>query len=162
MADPVGDTVAAGGDGDLTIVRYGREQMCQRELPNNTGGPVKPGEALMPAVDGEGNPVFEYHDGNEETPLFVAEEARGRGMDATTEEGYEDGEEVTAQNVSGGGVNVYVSDGEAVTFGQPLVPDAGTGDFIVATGSWSVAFADETNDLSGASAPALVATEVNI
>ncbi len=161
MADPVGDTVSAGGDGDLTIVLYGREAMCQRELPNNTGGPVKPGEALKPAVDAQGNKVFEYHDGNEETPLYVAEEARGRGMDAQTDTGYEDGEEITAQNPHGGGLHLYISDGENVTFGDPIVPDAGTGDFIVATGSWSVAFADETNDLSGASAPVLVKTEVS-
>lgn len=162
MADPVGDRVSAGGgDGKLKVVRYGREQMCQRELPNNTGGTVFPGEALMVTTDGSGNKVLEYHDGNEQTPLLVAEEARGRGMDAQTDTGYEDGDEITVQNPNGGGLNVQVSDGENITFGDPIVPEAGSGNFIAATGSWSVAFADETEDLSGASSPALVATEVS-
>lgn len=153
---------AGGEDGKLGIVRFGRDDMSRRERPNNTGGAVMPGEALMVTTDGDGNQVFEYHDGNQETAVYVAVEARGRGMDAQTDDGYEDGGLVIAANPSGGGLNLRVATGESLTDGDEVLPGAGTGLFIAESGEgWAVAHADETKDLSGLTDPELVATEVN-
>lgn len=161
MSDREGFRHQAGGGDNLSIVRYGRDEMTQRELPNGTGGAVMPGEALTVGTDADDNPVFEYHDGNEETTVYVAVEARGRGMDAQTDEGYPADDAIIAVNPSGGGLNLRVAVGEALTDGTTLIPDA-SGTFIAESGEgWGFAFADETFDTSGLSDPALVASEVN-
>ena len=153
---------AGGGDGKLGIVRYGRGEMTQRERPNNTGEAVMPGEALMVTTDGDGNQVFDFHDGAETSELYIAVEARGRGMDAQTDTGYEDGDVIIAKNPSGGGFNLRVATGEDIEDGDDLLPQADTGLFVEESGEgWSVAHADETKDLNGLADPELVATEVN-
>lgn len=162
MADREGFRHEAGADKKLSVIRYGRDDMQIRELPNNTGGEVKPGEAVQVAADADDDPVFEYHDGNVETETYVVVEARGRGMDAqNSSDGYDDGGLMIAVNANGGGLNLRTKTGETITFDSTLVPEAGSGLFIeTTTEGWSVAHADENKDLSGLSDPELVATEV--
>lgn len=157
---------SAGGGNRLSIVRYGRDQMSQRELTNNTGGAVMPGEAVMVTEDGNGNPVFEYHDGSTDATVYVVCEARGRGMDAQTDDGYADGEGMVAANASGGaGLHLALATGETVVNGDTIGVDSGAADgtFTSASADYNEGFAeaDEDRDLSGASDPALVATEVS-
>lgn len=160
-----GYTHDAGGSDPLRIVRYNREEMSQREATNNTGGVIYPGEALMLTEDTNGNTVFEHHDGSVDNTVYVALAATGRGMDAQTDEGYADGEGVTAVNASGGGLNLMLTDGVSVDTGTPVGVDsaAADGTFTATSADYNEVFAeaDESLDLSGASSPALVATEVS-
>jgi len=154
-----GSRFTAGGGKTLGIIRYGREEMNQTE--RIAGDDIYPGQALQVGTDEEGSRTFEHHDGGEKT-VYVAVEARGRGMDAQTDDPYAEGEDyVIAVRASGGGLNLMVADGENVEDGDALVPDEGTGYFVVGDDADSFAEADEHYDLSGADAPALVKGEVN-
>ena len=155
---------AGGGGEDLTVIRYGRDEMTQREATNNEGSTILPGEALMLTEDGNGNAAFVYHDGSADEPVYVAIEARGRGMNADTDDGYADGEAVPAVQASGGGLNVKLGTGEAVGIGDSIGVDAAAADgtFTSSSGDYNDVFAsaDEQQDLTGASSPELTATEV--
>lgn len=162
MADRTGYTYDAGSDATLTVINHGHDHFSQKIAGNNTGGVVKPGEALMLTEDGDGNPVFEYHDGSVTNTVYVAKEARGRGMNANTDEGYDTDEGITAVHAHGGGLNVPLAVGETVTTGDGLVPEPDTGKFIGQTSEGFIfGEADEALDLSGASAATFIKTEVS-
>lgn len=160
MPDREGRKFVAGGGKKLGVIRYGREEMTQHEL--GAGDTIFPGQAVMPDVE-DGEDVFVHHSGDESDPVYIAVEARGRGMDAQTDEGYVEGEdEVIAVSASGGGLHLSVANGENVTKNDALVPGVGTGNFVVETDEgWNYAHADENEDLSGATEPGLVKGEVN-
>lgn len=150
----------AGGGGEaIRVVRYGREELTQREATNVAGETVFPGEALALTTDANDYDAFEKHDGNEETPLYIAVEARGRGMNADTDDGYADGEGITAVRASGGGLNVKLAVSENVVTGDELAPEAGTGKFVTGK-AFTTHQVDESLDLTGAGSAELVATEV--
>lgn len=153
---------SAGSDTKLSIVRYGRDKCARRELPNGSGSALMPGEAVQVSTDGDGDPVFKVHDGNEQTEVYVVIEARGQGMDAQTDDGYADEELTYALNPgSGAGLNLRVATGEDIEDGDALVPNS-SGLFVEETDEgYAVAHADETMDLSGLDDPELVHTEVN-
>lgn len=156
---PEGFRHEAGGGDKLGIIRYGREEMTQHELPANSN--VYPGQALMRTTDGNGDPVFDLHDGTAEKAVYVAVEARGRGMDAQTDTGYEVDDLVIAVLPSGGGLNLQVATGEDLVQGDALTVEGGTGNFIeAAAGDEVTAHAGEDYDLTGLSDPVLVRTEV--
>lgn len=157
MVDRTGSRINAGGSSKLGIIRYGREEMTQYEL--SAGDDIMPGEALMRTEDTDG-PEFVHHDGTETKRVYIAVEARGRGMDAQTDTGYTAGEDlVIAVTASGGGLNLLVKDGESLANGDVLIPEADTGQFIEESGEgWSVAEAGEQLEVSGAAT--LVHTEV--
>ena len=163
MPDREGSRFSAGGGNRLNVIRYGREEMTQHELI--AGDNILPGQALMRTEDAEGNPVFEHHDGDETNAVYVAVEARGRGMDAQTDSGYAAGEDlVIAVNASGGGLNLRVAADENLSQGDTIGPAAVTGDFVGyvdGTGTFPFAEADETMDLTGFTDPALVRSEVS-
>ena len=155
----------AGGGNTLGIIRYGRERMDQHEREADpSGDDIMPGDAVMQSTDGDGNPTFAHHDGDAANPVYVAVEARGRGMDAQTDTGYVAGEdEVIAVRPAGGGLNLNLDAGENAADSDSLVVDpGGSGHFVVydsgthAAGD-VVAEADENLDLSGEGAAALVA-----
>jgi hypothetical protein len=125
---------SAGGGKKLGIIRYGRERMDQDEREADpSGNDIFPGDALMKSTDTNGNPTFAHHDGNRENPVYVAVEARGRGMDAQTDTGYVAGEDlVIAVRPAGGGLNVTLDDGQNASESDSLVVDPnGTGHFHV-------------------------------
>lgn len=156
---PEGFRHNAGGGDKLGIIRYGRDEMTQHELPAASN--IYPGQALMRTTDADGNPVFDHHDGTAEKAVYVAVEARGRGMDAQTDDGYAVDDLVIAVLPSGGGLNLQVATGEDLVQGDPLTVEAGTGNFIeAASGDEVTAHAGEDYDLTGLSNPALVSTEV--
>lgn len=152
---------AGGGDGKLNIIRYGRDEMTQHELPAAQDG-LMPGQALMRTTDGNGDPVFDLHDDTDEKAVYIAVEARGRGMDAQTDSGYSQDDLVIAVLPSGGGLNLRVATGEDLVQGDFLTVETGsTGNFVEgAAGDRIVAHAGEEYDLTGLSNPALVRTEV--
>lgn len=152
---------SAGGGNKLGIVRYGRDQMTRHERPANET--IMPGQAIMKTNDGNGDPVFELHDDTDEKSVYVAVEARGRGMDAQTSDGYSDGDLVVAVLAAGGGLNLSVATGQDLEEGDALTIEGGsTGEFVAASGGDRVfAQAGEDYDTSGLSNPALVATEVD-
>lgn len=166
MADREGSRFTAGGGNRLGIVRYGREEMTQYErTADPSGSNILPGDALMATTDGNGNPVFAHHDGTATKDVYVAVEARGRGMDAQTDTGYVAGEDsVKAVRASGGGLHLRLAAGETVTDGDPLVVNgAADGTWAAESGEGAVAVeahASEDLDLSGASEPELLKTEV--
>lgn len=156
----------AGGGNTLGIVRYGREEMTQYErTADPSGSDIFPGEALMATTDGNGNPVFAHHDADPTNDVYVAVEARGRGMDAQTDTGYVAGEDsVKAVRASGGGLNLHLAAGETVADGDPLVVNsAADGTFAAESGEGAAsveAHASEALDLSGAAESELLKTEV--
>lgn len=151
----------AGGGKKLGIIRYGRERMDQYE--RQATETIMPGQAVERTTDANGDPAFQRHTGTDAKDVYVAVEARGRGMDAQTTEGYKQGEMVIAVRPAGGGLNLLVSDGENVTDGDPLVVnDATAGEFIVQTTepvAAITAHAAEDEDLSGATDAGLVKAE---
>lgn len=153
---------AGGNDGKLNIIRYGRDQMTQHELPANEA--ILPGQALMRTTDGNGDPVFALHDDTDEAAVYIAVEARGRGMDAQTDTGYETDDLVIAVLPSGGGLNLRVATGEDLVQGDHLTVESGsTGNFVESadgSGDRIVAEVGEDYDLTGLSNAALVRTEV--
>lgn len=160
MPDREGSHFVAGGEKRLGIIRYGREEMTKYERV--AGNDIMPGDALMAAEDGDGVAVFEHHDGDATKDLYVAVEARQRGMDAQTDEGYASGEDyVIAVRASGGGLHLRLADGENVEDGDALVVGtAGTFEAEVDEGAAAVvAHAGESLDLSAADEPALVKAE---
>jgi hypothetical protein len=156
----------AGGGRKLNIIRYGRDEMTKHERQaaggNNSVSAIYPGMALMRSQSAD-TPTFVPHDGSVDTDVYVAVEARQRGMDAQTDNGYETGQdEVIAVRASGGGLNLRVSDGENVSEDDALVPEPDTGNFVVRSSEDTniiTGYASEDNDLSGASNPALVGAE---
>lgn len=168
MAEREGSRFTAGGGQKLGIIRYGREEMTQHErTADPSGDAIMPGDAVMATTDADGNRVFAHHDGDLSNALYVAVEARGRGMDAQTDEGYVAGEDsVIAVRPSGGGLHLQLAAGENAADGNGIVVDPnGTGKFVVydsanhAAGD-VVAEADENLDLSGDSEAALLKSEV--
>ncbi len=155
----------AGNEGEsLRVCRFGREEFTQKEATNDSGGEILPGHALQLTTDANGNAAFDYHDGAASTPLYVATEARGRGMNADTTDGFEDGESLAAVRASGGGLNVKLGIGETVVIGDEIgVDTAADGTFTATSADYNFVFgeADESLDLSGASSAELVATEVS-
>lgn len=157
----------AGGGNTLGIIRYGREEMNQAEREADPNGDdIFPGDAVMTDTDGDGNAIFSHHDGDRANPLYVAVEARGRGMDAQTDTGYVAGEDsVIAVRASGGGLNLNLAAGETVTESDSVVVEADTGHFLAYDSGTHdaddvVAETAEALDLSGEGAEALVAADI--
>lgn len=155
----------AGGSGEsLKVCRFGRGEFTQKEGVNVSGGELLPGHAVQLTATANGDAGFDYHDGAASTPIYVVVEARGRGMSADTDEGYADGEGLTAVRASGGGLNVKLSSGETVALGDEIGVDSasvdGTFTSTVADYNFVYGEVDEALDLSGASSAELVATEV--
>ena len=125
----------AGGGKKLGVVRYGRDLMETHERIA-TGSNILPGMAVMKTTDGNGDPAFTPHDGSASTELYVAVEARGRGMDAQDDTGYvADSDYVKAVRPAGGGLNLLVTAGENISDGDPLEVDtANAGQFVAAPG----------------------------
>lgn len=154
----------AGGGKELGIVRYGRDDMNQHE--RIAGDNIYPGDAIMTAVNGDGDETFVLHDGDRANPVYVAIEARGRGMDAQTDAGYQAGNDyVIAVRPNGGGLNVNLDVGETAADSDSLVVDPnGTGHFHVYDSATHdaddvVAEAAGNLDLSGASEEALIGAD---
>ena len=132
MADRVGSRHNAGGDKPLAVVRFGREEMNQHERP--VAQDVLPGEPVTLGADDNGKAVWEAYTAG--SPIYVVNEARGRGMDINTEEGYtldngEDGPDIApGLKPSGGGLHLRVSavDADAtVESGTVITADEGEG-----------------------------------
>lgn len=163
------DRHEAGSGNKLAIVRSddAREQSVQHERAAASN--IYPGQAVAPGVDGE-TATYDFHGGDTQVADYhVAVEARGRGMDAQTSDGYPVDDEVKARDPSGaGGFNLRVAAGETVTETDAIIPDpAGTGDHLVYDSAVTehapeniVAHAIEDVDLSGASSPGLVAVDM--
>lgn len=154
----------AGGGKELGIIRYGRERMDQHERQAEED--ILPGDAVAKNQNANGVDTFVLHPGTREDPVYVAVEARGRGMDAQTETGYRAGTDlVIAVRPAGGGLNVQLDAGENATEGDSLVVDPnGTGKFhVYDSGTHDaddvVAEAAEDLDLSGASESELVGAD---
>lgn len=160
MVDREGFRHTAGGDKTLSIIRHGGGEMTQTEASNGESNPIFPGAAVHITTNAEGYRVFEYHDGSEGNAVYIVTPARGRGMDAQTDEGFETGELLAACRASGGGLNVLLKSGENVDVGDAISPEAGTGLFTAADTSDPAFEVDEKLDLSGATESALVAVEV--
>lgn len=152
----------AGGGDKLRIVRHSRDEMVRYE--RQATEQIQPGQALERTTDGNGDAAFQKHTGTDTKAVYVALDARGRGMDAQTHDGYAAGDEVVAVAASGGGLNLLVSDGENVTDGDPLVvSDTTAGEFrreANNAGAPVVGHASEDNDLSGASDAGLTGAEM--
>lgn len=155
----------AGGGGEaLKVCRYGREEFTQKEATNISGSEILPGHALQLTQDANGNAAFDFHDGSPETPVYVAVEARGRGMSADTDDGFADGESLAAVRASGGGLNVKLGADSTVVIGDVIgVDTAADGTFTSTSADFNFGFgeADEQLDLTGAGSAELVATEVS-
>ena len=147
-----GNRISAGGGEPLAVVRFGREEMNQHERP--VASDVLPGEPVTLGADAEGNAQWaDYTAGD---PVYVVEEARGRGMDINTDEGYlvdppngDNPETAPGLKASGGGLNIRVTNttGGDVTVetGTAITPDAADG-FVVgdANGVYALAEVDGT------------------
>lgn len=161
-------TYSAGGGKKLGIIRHGRELMERFERIGTTAV-IMPGDSVEVTSDANGDPAFQPHTGSvPENEVYVAVEARQRGMDAQTDTGYKADEDlVIAVKASGGGLNLTLSDGETVTEGDALVVDPSNNGQHVAYVAAShavddiVAYAAEDLDLSGGAAETgLVAAEM--
>ncbi len=159
MVDRTGSRTRAGGGNKLNIIRYGRDEMTQYE--HVAGDDIFPGQALEMGTGEDGETVFEHHSGDETKSVYVAVEARGRGMDAQTDTGYVEGENyVIAVNASGGGLNLRVAEGENLEAGDAIVPEEETGNFVeVSDEEWAFAEAGESYETDDGDA--LVASEVS-
>jgi len=160
MVDREGFTSRAGSGKKLNIIRYGREEMTQYELPNGEEeDAILPGMALM-RQSGDNTAEFVHHNGEQSKTVYIAVEARGRGMDAQTDKGYDgDNELVIAVNPSGGGLNLMAAQNENFEEGDSLVPQADTGLFVGETDEGWV-FAESAENIELTDADGLVSTEV--
>ena len=134
MADRLGNRHRAGGSGALSVVRFGRDEMNQHERPVDTE--VFPGEPVALGADADGRAVWTGW--TEDDPVYVVEEASGRGMNIDTEDGYTDdpsqGDTDIAPGLkcSGGGLNIRVTapaeDGDQIIeSGTAITPDENDG-----------------------------------
>lgn len=164
MADQESGDFTAGGGKKLSIIRYGRELMTQHE--RQAGDNIEPGDAVMPNVNNNGVDEFVLHDGDMANTVYVAVEARGRGMDAQSDGYTADEDYCIAVRPAGGGLHLNLATGENATETDGLVVESGTGKFLVydsGTDSAEDVFADadEALDLNGASSAGLVKAEVS-
>lgn len=161
MADREDSVFTAGGGNTLGIIRHGREKMDRYERAATEQ--IFPGDVLERTVNADGDPAFSLHSGTPTKDAYVAVEARGRGMNADTDEGYAAGEEVIAVRPAGGGVHLSLASGESVTDGDPLVVNgAGDGTVIAESSEGAAAVighAGEGLDLGGASNPDFLKVE---
>lgn len=145
-----GNRVRAGADKKLKVVRYGREEMNQHERAVLSD--VLPGEPVALTADAEGRAAFDTYSSGD--VVYVVEEARGRGMDINTDDGYKvnpatgDGPDIApAVKPSGGGLNVRVTNNsgasQTVEPGTAITPD-GTDGFVVDGTEDIFALADDT------------------
>jgi hypothetical protein len=93
MAEREDSVFTAGGGNTLGIIRYGREKMDRYE--RGATETILPGHVLQRTTDGNDNAAFQLHSADATYDVYVAVEARGRGMNANTDTGYEADEAVT-------------------------------------------------------------------
>lgn len=166
MADREGNRIQAGGGKRLAVVRYGREEMVQHERAVESD--VLPGQPVTLGADANGNAIAaDYSAGD---PVYVVEEARGRGMDVQTDTGFlanppeGDGPEIAPLlKPSGGGLNLRVtaptgSGDVTIEPGTAITPDATDG-FVVGDANGVFAVADDNLTIAEGETE-LVATEV--
>lgn len=157
----------AGGGNVLSVIRHGREEMTEIEGVNDEGSELLPGEAVMLGENSNGAHAFSYHDGSADEPVYIVKDASDRGMtaDVSSGDGFADGEGLTAIRASGGGVNIKLSTGETLARGDLLGVDSNStdGTFTNDSANYNAVYGelDEDIDTSGASNPALAATEVS-
>lgn len=161
------DRFEAGGGNTLAIVRSddAREQSVHHERAAASN--IFPGQAVAPGVDGE-TKTYDHHPGDVQVDDYhIAVEARSRGMDAQTDDGYPVDDEVKARDPSGaGGFNLRVAAGENISETDAIVPDpGGTGNHIAYVqadhdATNIVGHAAEDADLSGNDDPGLVAVDM--
>lgn len=159
-----GNRIRAGSGTALAIVRYGRDDMNCHERPVNTD--LLPGEPCTLGADGEGRAQWVGWTAGD--PLYVVEDARGRGIDAQTTDPYEtnptngDGpENAPAVKATNGGLYLRVyADGQDETIepGTVITPDATNG-FVVDGGNDVYALADDELTIANGETE-LVAVEV--
>lgn len=156
------DKYEAGNGEKLSIVRWGRDEFAQHE--RQATEQILPGQAVTPTTDGDGNRAYALHDGTADDPHYVALEARQRGMDAQTTDGYPVDDMVIAVDGAGAGLNLRVQAGETLTEGDALViaSDGNYAAYVSADDSVTdiVGHAAEDADLSGNSDPELVAVNL--
>lgn len=153
--------------GPFGVIRYGRDEMVQHEHKLASGAAdVEPGMLIERVDDGSGNIAVQPHSSaGAIDEVYVAIEARGRGMSAL-DSGYSDGGDsyVRYVKVSGGGINAKLAVGETVAIGDQLVSN-GDGYFrALDTAGGDAADAGELEvaspvDNSGGSAAVFVPTE---
>lgn len=112
MADRTGNRVSAGGGNALAVVRFGREEMNQHERIVDLD--VLPGEPVTLGANADGFASWVAYSSGD--PVYVIDEARGRGMDLTTDDGFKvnpddaDGPHLApGLKPSGGGLNIRVT-----------------------------------------------------
>lgn len=157
-------TYNAGGADKLGVIRYGRDLLTRHERIATTAN-ILPGMVVQPTQDANGNDAFEPHAGAADNDVYIAVEARGRGMDAQDDTGYEADNDlvIAVQANNGAGLNLLLDDGQTVVKDADLAvstTDAGkVVDGADVDAGITVAYADEDLDLSGGEATdELVAT----
>lgn len=111
----------AGGGNTLSVVRHGWDTFTQHE--REATEQIMPGQVVTPTVTA-GDETYELAAAGGEVAYHVAIEARGRGMDANTDDGYPVEDMVKAVKPAGGeGLRLMLANNETVTEGAALVVD---------------------------------------
>lgn len=156
-------------EGPLMTVRYGRDEMTRHEHQMASGSSdIEPGMLVERVDDGSGNIRVQPHSsaGAVDT-VYVAIEARGRGMNATDGVYSTTGDDyVRYVSPSGGGLNLKLATGETASIGDQLVSNGDGNLRVIDTAGGDAEDAGEFEvsdnvDNSGGSEAVFVPTEVN-
>jgi len=166
MADRTGNRVSAGSGDPLSVVRFGRDEMNQHERLVDVD--AYPGDPVTLGANADDYAAWVGYTAGDS--VYVVKDARGRGVDINTTDGYQvdpdggDGPEAApGLKASGGGLNLRVtapSGGGDVTIepGTAITPTAADG-FVAGDANGVFAVAEDDVTIADGETE-IVATEV--